>query len=97
MGRVANEERIALIELVAVSRSLEEAFFDAHRGRGGMKPLLQAELIKLRTTRTFFALAGVAIGISLLITILISLRSTSRHRTAFSLTSSRTMPAPSSS
>jgi ABC-2 type transport system permease protein len=35
-----------------------------------MKRLLTAELIKLRTTRTFYALAGVAIGISLLITIL---------------------------
>ena len=37
-----------------------------------MKRLLHAELIKLRTTRTFYALAGVAIGISLLITILIA-------------------------
>jgi ABC-2 type transport system permease protein len=37
-----------------------------------MKRLLRAELIKLRTTRTFYALAGVAIGISLLITILIA-------------------------
>jgi ABC-2 type transport system permease protein len=35
-----------------------------------MRALLEAELIKLRTTRTFLALAGVAIGISLLITIL---------------------------
>jgi ABC-2 type transport system permease protein len=35
-----------------------------------MKRLLSAELIKLRTTRTFYALAGVAIGLSLLITIL---------------------------
>jgi ABC-2 type transport system permease protein len=34
--------------------------------------LLHAELIKLRTTRTFYALAGVAIGISLLITVLIA-------------------------
>jgi ABC-2 type transport system permease protein len=34
--------------------------------------LLQAELIKLRTTRTFYALAGAAIGISLLITVLIA-------------------------
>jgi ABC-2 type transport system permease protein len=34
--------------------------------------LLGAELIKLRTTRTFYALAGVAIGISLVITILIA-------------------------
>ncbi len=37
-----------------------------------MKRLLRAELIKLRTTRTFYALAGVAIVISLLITILIA-------------------------
>jgi len=31
-----------------------------------MKRLLRAELIKLRTTRTFYALAGAAIGLSLL-------------------------------
>ena len=36
-----------------------------------MTPLLRAELIKLSTTRTFAALAGVAVGISLLITILV--------------------------
>jgi ABC-2 type transport system permease protein len=34
--------------------------------------LLRAELIKLRTTRTFYALAGAAIGISLLVTILVA-------------------------
>jgi ABC-type transport system involved in multi-copper enzyme maturation permease subunit len=33
--------------------------------------LLSAELLKLRTTRTFAALAGVAIGISLLLTVLV--------------------------
>jgi ABC-2 type transport system permease protein len=38
-----------------------------------MKPLLQAELIKLRTTRTFAGLAGVAVGTSLLITVLVGL------------------------
>jgi ABC-2 type transport system permease protein len=37
-----------------------------------MSRLLGAELIKLRTTRTFYALAGVAIGISLLITVLVA-------------------------
>jgi len=37
-----------------------------------MKPLLRAELIKLRTTRTFAALAGAAIGTSLLITVLVA-------------------------
>ena len=38
-----------------------------------MTALLQAELIKLRTTRTFLALAGVAVGTSLLLTVLVSL------------------------
>jgi ABC-2 type transport system permease protein len=38
-----------------------------------MKPLLQAELIKLRTTRTFAGLAGAAIAISLLITVLVAI------------------------
>jgi ABC-2 type transport system ATP-binding protein len=32
VGRVANEERIALVELVPVSRSLEEAFFELTEG-----------------------------------------------------------------
>ena len=40
-----------------------------------MKALLRAELIKLRTTRTFLALTGVALGTSLLITTLVSLLS----------------------
>jgi ABC-2 type transport system permease protein len=40
-----------------------------------VKPLLEAELIKLRTTRTFAALAAVAIGLSLLITVLVSILS----------------------
>jgi ABC-type transport system involved in multi-copper enzyme maturation permease subunit len=38
-----------------------------------VRPLLQAELIKLRTTRTFVALVGIAVGISLLITVLIAI------------------------
>lgn len=37
-----------------------------------MRPLLRAELIKLRTTRTFLALTAVALGTSLLITSLVS-------------------------
>jgi ABC-2 type transport system permease protein len=37
-----------------------------------MKPLLRAELIKLGTTRTFAALAGAAIAISVLITVLVA-------------------------
>jgi ABC-type transport system involved in multi-copper enzyme maturation permease subunit len=35
-----------------------------------MKPLLQAELLKLRTTRTFAALIGAALAISLLVLVL---------------------------
>jgi ABC-2 type transport system permease protein len=38
-----------------------------------VRALLQAELIKLRTTRTFVALACIAVGISLLITVLVAL------------------------
>ena len=37
-----------------------------------MRPLLKAELIKLRTTRTFIALTAVAVGISVLITVLVA-------------------------
>jgi hypothetical protein len=37
-----------------------------------VRPLLQAELLKLRTTRTFAALAGTAVGTSLLLTVLVS-------------------------
>jgi ABC-2 type transport system permease protein len=37
-----------------------------------MRALLQAELIKLRTTRTFIALTASAVGISLLITVLVA-------------------------
>jgi ABC-2 type transport system permease protein len=37
-----------------------------------VRALLQAELVKLRTTRTFVALAGTAVGVSLLITVLVA-------------------------
>lgn len=37
-----------------------------------MSALLQAELLKLRTTRTFVALAATAVGLSVLITVLIA-------------------------
>jgi ABC-2 type transport system permease protein len=40
-----------------------------------MTALLHAELIKLRTTRTFVALAGIAVAISLLLTALVGLLS----------------------
>jgi ABC-2 type transport system permease protein len=40
-----------------------------------MRPLLRAELIKLRTTRTFVALAGAAVGTSVLIVTLVCLLS----------------------
>jgi ABC-2 type transport system permease protein len=38
-----------------------------------MRPLLQAELLKLRTTRTFAALTGAAVGTSLLLVVLTGL------------------------
>lgn len=38
-----------------------------------MSPLLQAELLKLRTTRTFFALVGAALALSLLVVVLVSI------------------------
>jgi ABC-2 type transport system permease protein len=38
-----------------------------------MTPLLRAELLKLRTTRTFLALTGAAVGTSLLITVLVAI------------------------
>ena len=62
-----------------------------------MRPLLEAELIKLRTTRTFIALSAVAIGISLLLTILTASIGARRRSRAFSTTSFRTTQAPSSS
>ncbi len=37
-----------------------------------MRPLLHAELLKLRTTRTFAALAGAAVGTSLLLAVLVA-------------------------
>ena len=37
-----------------------------------MKPLLRAELLKLRTTRTFVVLVGVAVALSLLVVVLTS-------------------------
>lgn len=38
-----------------------------------MTPLLRAELLKLRTTRTFFALVGASLALSLLVVVLVSL------------------------
>jgi ABC-2 type transport system ATP-binding protein len=43
----------------------------AHRG-GSMRALLEAELIKLRTTRTFAALVCVAVGLSVVLTGLVA-------------------------
>ena len=63
---------MALAELVAVSRSLEDAFFELTEV-DGMTALLRAELLKLRTTRTFLALTGGRGGNSLLIAVLVSL------------------------
>ena len=38
-----------------------------------MSRLLEAELLKLRTTRTFFALVGAALALSLLVVVLVSI------------------------
>jgi ABC-type transport system involved in multi-copper enzyme maturation permease subunit len=38
-----------------------------------VRPLLQAELLKLRTTRTFVALTGLAVGSSVLIAVLVAI------------------------
>jgi len=46
-----------------------------------VRPLLEAELIKLRTTRTFIALAGVAIGTSLLLTVVVAVLGTPTRET----------------
>jgi ABC-2 type transport system permease protein len=53
-----------------------------------MKPLLQAELLKLRTTRTFFALVGSGLALSLVVLVLTTLLASDFSegdvRTAFS-------------
>ena len=87
---------MALVELVAVSRSLEDAFFELTE-EAGMSALLQAELIKLRTTRTFVALAGVAVGTSLLITVLVALLTEPDRGRGARPTSSPPTPAACSS
>ena len=68
VGEAALRGGVPLTELVAVSRSLEDVFLELTEPEtGAVRALLAAELIKVRTTRTFFALAGVAIVTSLLL------------------------------
>ena len=57
VGEVAAEHRVVLSELVAVSRSLEDAFLELTE-EPAVRALLAAELLKLRTTRTFVALTA---------------------------------------
>ncbi len=71
VGVAAAEHRIVLTELVPRGALARGGVLRAHGG-GGMRPLLQAELIKLRTTRTFIALTAIAVGISILITVLVA-------------------------
>ena len=66
VGAIALEERVALVGLAPRARSLEAAFL-ALTGRRDMSALLRAELLKLRTTRTFAALVGTALALSLLV------------------------------
>ena len=56
----AHEARIPLSELAPLTGSLEDAFLAVTGGRRRMSNLLRAELLKLRTTRTFvgFVLAA---------------------------------------
>ena len=65
IGEIALEERIALSHLAPRTRSLESAFFELTGGET-VSALLRAELLKLRTTRTFAALVGSALALSLL-------------------------------
>ena len=57
---------MALTGLAPRRRSLETAFF-ALTGGESVKPLLRAELLKLRTTRTFVTLVSVTLVLSLIV------------------------------
>ena len=69
VGVIALEEQVALVGLAPRARSLESAFF-ALTGDETVTALLRAELLKLRTTRTFVALVGTALALSLLVVVL---------------------------
>ena len=66
VGSVAAQHGIPLNELSAVSQIAGGCLPRPHRGRE-MSALLHAELLKLRTTRTFAALAAVAVVTSMLL------------------------------
>ena len=74
VGIAAAEDGITLYGLQPRQRSLEDTFLRADRGAAAaMNRMLKAELIKVRTTRTFFALTGAGVGISLVVVILVGL------------------------
>ena len=66
VGVIALEAQVALTGLAPRTRSLETAFF-ALTGGESVKPLLSAELLKLRTTRTFVTLVSVTLVLSLIV------------------------------
>ena len=80
VGEAANAKSVPLSELTPVSRSLEDVFMELTgeaeaAAEEGVSALLRSELIKLRTTRTFYALAGVAIGLAIVFVTLSALLS----------------------
>ena len=72
VGLVAAQLGVALIELRPLTRSLEDAFLDPDGGPAVID-LFHAELLKLRTTRTFVALTAIGVATSLLIAVLVSI------------------------
>ena len=69
IGRLVAEHQLVISELSPVGRVAGGDLLRAHRraGRAVVMRLISAELFKLRTTRTFYALAGGALGLMLLI------------------------------
>ena len=71
VGVVAGDAGVYLVAPGASDALARAGVPRADRGRGAaVSPLLRAELLKLRTTRTFVALVGVALALSLLVVVL---------------------------
>ena len=65
VGAIAGKAQLTVLGLAPRARSLEQAFLALTADRTRMSALLQAELLKLRTTRTFVALVGSALALTL--------------------------------
>ena len=76
VGRLVAQHQLVISELSPVGASLEDVVLPTHRRRRGrravMTHVINSELFKLRTTRTFFALVGVSLAIALLASIRIA-------------------------